>query len=94
MQAALAHLMPYTQEFFSASPMETAAAQAGVGADMAKLKAQWDSLVDDTVRAATLQRPASAGFVSTGKLGVHSEHLGYVLAEMQCLARAHPQAVW
>ena len=44
--------------------------------------------------AATLKRPSAEGFVSTGKLGVHSEHLGFVLAEMQSLARAHPEAVW
>lgn len=94
MQAALAHLMPYTQEFFSASAMEAAAVKAGVGVDNQTLQAHWNQIVDDAWREAMLQRPPSAGFVSTGKVGVHSEHLGYVLAEMQCLARAHPQAVW
>ncbi|MFM8692760.1 MAG: Phenylacetic acid catabolic protein, partial [Limnohabitans sp.] len=43
---------------------------------------------------ATLQQPATAGFVSTGKQGVHSEHLGFLLAEMQSLARQHPGATW
>ena len=50
--------------------------------------------VNDALAQATLTRPAAGGFVSTGKLGVHSEHLGFVLAEMQSLARAHPEAVW
>ncbi len=34
------------------------------------------------------------GYVPQGKLGVHSEHMGFLLAEMQSLARTHPQAVW
>ncbi|MCW2311117.1 1,2-phenylacetyl-CoA epoxidase subunit PaaC [Rhodoferax antarcticus] len=94
MQAALDHLMPYTQEFWASSAMETAAVKTGMGADTQQLQATWNAMVDDAVTAATLKRPSSAGFVSTGKLGVHSEHLGFVLAEMQSLARAHPEAVW
>jgi ring-1,2-phenylacetyl-CoA epoxidase subunit PaaC len=94
MQAAIDHLMPYTQEFWTASAMEAAAVKAGSGIDTLQLQTQWNALVDDTLAAATLKRPAEGGFVSTGKTGVHSEHLGFVLAEMQSLARAHPEAVW
>jgi len=50
--------------------------------------------VNTALQEATLQRPADGGFAPTGKQGVHSEHLGFVLAEMQSLARAHPQATW
>ena len=94
MQAALNHLMPYTQEFWTPSAMETAAVKTGMGVDTRPLQATWNAMVDDAVTAATLKRPSAEGFVSTGKLGVHSEHLGFVLAEMQSLARAHPEAVW
>jgi len=87
-------LMPYTQEFWTPSAMETAVAKSGQGVAVQPLKAEWDALVDDALAAATLKRPAAGGFVSTGKTGVHSEHLGFVLAEMQSLARAHPEAVW
>ena len=48
----------------------------------------------DTLAAATLKRSSDSGYVTQGKLGVHSEHMGFLLAEMQSLARAHPQAVW
>jgi Asp-tRNA(Asn)/Glu-tRNA(Gln) amidotransferase A subunit family amidase len=52
-------------------------------------------LSDDAVLAqATLARPAEIAFVSTGKHGVHSEHMGLLLAEMQTLARQHPGATW
>jgi ring-1,2-phenylacetyl-CoA epoxidase subunit PaaC len=61
---------------------------------MASLRQDWDQIVNDALQEAQLQRPAAGGFVPTGKQGVHSEHLGFVLAEMQSLARAHPQAVW
>ncbi len=93
-QAALNHLFAYTQEFWTASPHETAALHIGMGVDVAALQTDWNTIVDEALQAATLKRPAAGGFVSTGKHAVHSEHLGFVLAEMQSLARAHPKAVW
>ena len=94
MQAAVDHLLPYTQEFFAPSAMETAVVMAGLGVATQPLQAAWQAMVDEALAQATLTRPAVGGHVSTGKIGVHSEHLGFVLAEMQSLARAHPEAVW
>lgn len=95
MQAAIDHLMHYTEEFWTASDAEASAVQAGVGADVPSLRAQWDALVDAVLADATLVRPAPVkGYVAQGKQGVHSEHLGYLLAQMQSLARAHPGATW
>jgi ring-1,2-phenylacetyl-CoA epoxidase subunit PaaC len=93
-QAALNHLMPYTQEFWTRSDFETQAAQAGVGIDTSQLKADWEALVQHALSEATLQAPSTEGFVTTGKQGVHSEHLSFMLNEMQSLARAHPKGVW
>ena len=83
MQAALDHLMPYTQEFWSGPDPHTTA-----------LRATWDALVDDALAEATLQRPPAGGPLTRGKHGEHSEHLGYLLGEMQSLARQHPGAQW
>lgn len=94
MQAAIDHLMPYTQEFWTPSAMEADVVKTGLGVDTRTLQAPWNALVDEALSAATLKRPADGSYVSTGKTGVHSEHLGFVLAEMQSLARAHPEAVW
>ena len=94
MQAAIDHLMPYTQEFFTASAMESAVVKLGLGVDTQALQATWNTLVDEALGAATLRRPAAGGYVTSGKTGLHSEHLGFVLTEMQSLARAHPEAVW
>jgi ring-1,2-phenylacetyl-CoA epoxidase subunit PaaC len=93
-QAALDHLMPYTQEFWSGSDFETAAAADGVGLPAATLQDSWNTLLDDALKEATLRRPSAVGYLTQGKNGVHSEHLGYLLTEMQGLARAHPNGVW
>src|SRR5690606_19757599 len=93
-QDALNHLLPYCQEFWSSSEAETLAVASGTGIDVPSLNVEWDALVDGTLQAATLVRPQVRGYVPQGKLGVHSEHMGFLLADMQSLARAHPQAVW
>lgn len=94
MAAALTHLMPYTQEFWALSALEKEAEETGIRIDWAQLQADWNALVDDALAEAQLARPSSAGYVTQGKNGGHSEHLGFLLSEMQSLARAHPGAQW
>lgn len=94
MQAALDHLMPYTQEFWTASPAEAAAVSERTGVDTRSLRDAWDLEVDAALAEATLHRPQPGGYIPRGKEGLHSEHLGYLLAEMQGLARQHPEARW
>lgn len=94
-QAALDYLLPFTEEFWTASALETEASDSGTGVDAASLRATWDRIVDEAVAEATLKRPAPVQrYVPEGKRGVHSEFLSYLLGEMQSLARAHPGAVW
>jgi ring-1,2-phenylacetyl-CoA epoxidase subunit PaaC len=94
MQAALDHLMPFTQEFFTTTEFEHEAAAQGIGINISALKDAWQSAVTTVVTQATLQMSPSTGHLTRGKEGQHSEHLSYLLAEMQSLARAHPGAVW
>ena len=93
-QAALDFLLPYTQEFWTATEVESAAIASDVALDLASARPHWDMLIHDAVLEATLVLSPAHGFVPTGKLAVHSEHLGFLLAEMQSLARQHPGAVW
>ncbi|MCM0043962.1 MAG: phenylacetate-CoA oxygenase subunit PaaC [Burkholderiaceae bacterium] len=93
-QAALDHLFPYTREFWADSPAETAARAAGIAIDVAALRPAWERIVEAALAEATLTRPEARGYVPEGKQGIHSEHLGYLLAEMQSLARAMPDARW
>jgi ring-1,2-phenylacetyl-CoA epoxidase subunit PaaC len=94
MQSALNHLMPYTQEFWTPSPADAAAISSGTGVDTRLLREAWDAEVDAALDEATLQRPQPGGYIPRGKEGFHSEHLSYVLAEMQGLARQHPGVQW
>ena len=94
MQAAMDHLMPYTQEFWTDSPMEQAASDSGTGVRMADLRKAWEQAVHTVLAEATLKLPSTDGYVTQGKNGLHTEHLSYLLGEMQSLARAHPGATW
>jgi ring-1,2-phenylacetyl-CoA epoxidase subunit PaaC len=94
MQAALDHLMPYTQEFWVLSDAEQNAVNDGSGMASTGWRDAWEACVDDALAEATLQRPAAEGYLQRGKQGLHSEHLGYLLGEMQSLARQHPGARW
>lgn len=93
-QAALNHLMPYTPEFWAQAAIEQIAASENFAMDSATLQGRWDELVNDALQEAGLQRPASGTGLPQGKNGQHSEHLAPLLAEMQSLARAHPDALW
>ena len=93
-QSAVDHLMPYTQEFWTVSQAEAEAVSTGAGVATSELRDAWDLQVDEALAEATLRRPQPGGHVPRGKEGLHSDHLGYVLAEMQSLARQHPGAQW
>lgn len=93
-QAALDYLMPYTREFFAADAVDEAVAAQGIGPSPAALEDAWRADVDDALAEATLTLPEPVRHVTTGKQGEHSEHMGYLLAEMQSLARQHPGATW
>ena len=88
-QAAVHFLMPYTQEFWSEWPISQA-----VFADITALRSAWNDWVHQVLKEAGLQLPADGGYITQGHLGVHSEHMTYLLAEMQSLARQHPGASW
>ena len=69
-------------------------ASAGIAPPLSAQGARWSARVDEDLRAATLKRPATQPYPWHGKRGVHTEHLGYVLAEMQHLQRTYPGARW
>jgi len=94
MKAALDSLWPYFAEIFESDAIDDEAAASGLGPRWAELAADWRTEFADVLGAAGLQLPADRPFRSTGKSGRHSEHLGYILAEMQHLQRAFPGGVW
>ncbi|MDD2868560.1 1,2-phenylacetyl-CoA epoxidase subunit PaaC [Neomegalonema sp.] len=94
MEKALKALFPYTGELFTDDAVDQAMAAAGIAPLPSSLKAGWDSTVSAVLEEATLAHPGEVWQHKGGKRGVHSEHLGYILAEMQFLQRAYPGAVW
>ncbi len=93
-KAALATLWRYVPELFDTDEVDEAAAASGLGPRWADVQADWQAEVGAVLAEAGLAPPASGAFRSTGKRGVHSEHMGYILAEMQQLQRAYPGGAW
>jgi ring-1,2-phenylacetyl-CoA epoxidase subunit PaaC len=91
---ALQRLWPYVAEMFDTDMVDEHAAQSGLGPRWADLRQDWLADVKAVLSEARLQQPVDSTFLSTGKRGRHSEHMGYMLAEMQHLQRSFPGAVW
>jgi ring-1,2-phenylacetyl-CoA epoxidase subunit PaaC len=94
MQEALDDLWAFTGEMFIGDNADAGLVEAGVIPAPQSLKAGWDEIVSDTLAEATLTRPADGYMHKGGRRGVHTEHLGYILAELQFLQRAYPGATW
>ncbi|NTF44552.1 1,2-phenylacetyl-CoA epoxidase subunit PaaC [Rhizobium rhizogenes] len=94
MQEALDDLWPYTGEMFVGDGVDTRLAEAGVIPEPQSMKAGWDEIVGETLAEATLKKPADGYMHKGGRRGVHTEHLGFILTEMQFLQRAYPGAAW
>jgi ring-1,2-phenylacetyl-CoA epoxidase subunit PaaC len=93
-QRALDALWPYTVELFTPDAIDAQVAEAGIAPQLASLAPAWSARIGETLAAATLARPADAPYAWHGKRGEHSEHLGFLLAEMQSLQRTYPDARW
>ena len=93
-QKAIDHIWPYTQELFSMTEVETQLVTCGIAVDKAELLKAWEAEVKDTLTEATLSMPDIEHFIKGGREGIHTEHLGHLLAEMQYLQRAHPNSEW
>lgn len=94
MQRGIDYLWSYTGELFEVDDVETTLVAKGIAPDLTKLIAPWRSTVADVLRQATLVMPEDTWMHSGGKKGIHSESLGFILADMQFLQRAYPGATW
>jgi ring-1,2-phenylacetyl-CoA epoxidase subunit PaaC len=98
MQDAIDALWMYTGEMFAVDAVERQLIAAGVAADAEALREPWRSSVAAVLAEATLATPADGWMQGTngrgGKQGLHTEHFGHMLAEMQILARSYPGARW
>lgn len=93
-QSALDNLWRFTAELFVADALDDDMAALGVAPDLSRLQARWLTRIDAVLREAILTRPADVSYPWHGKRGQHSEHLGYLLAEMQFMQRTYPGWQW
>lgn len=95
MQRALDDLWMYTGELFSTDEVDAAMQACGVVGELAGLREAWIAQLRETLAAATLALPPEGAWMQRGgKQGRHSEHMGFLLAEMQFMQRAYPGLQW
>lgn len=94
MQQAIDNLWRFTAELFDADALEIALAEEGIAVDPRHLRPEWEAEVFAGLADASLTVPAEAAWRTGGKQGLHTEHLGPMLAEMQYLQRALPGLTW
>jgi ring-1,2-phenylacetyl-CoA epoxidase subunit PaaC len=93
-QQALDALWRFTDELLVPDALDEEMAAAGIAPSLTALRISWEQRIGTLLEEATLKSPASARYPWQGKRGVHTEHLGHMLAEMQHLPRTFPGATW
>ncbi|MEM8586276.1 MAG: 1,2-phenylacetyl-CoA epoxidase subunit PaaC [Bacteroidota bacterium] len=94
MQQAVDDLWPYTEEMFLPAQVEIKMAEAGIGVDVTKLKEPYYHSLTQLLKEAQLQIPDNPYFQKGGKQGIHTEHMGYILSDMQYMQLAYPNMEW
>jgi ring-1,2-phenylacetyl-CoA epoxidase subunit PaaC len=94
MQEAIDTLWVYTDELFDMTEADIAMVKEGIGVDMAALKETYYQEVSNMLKEANLKVPERKYFTRGGKKGVHSEHMGYLLADLQYMQRTYPNMEW
>lgn len=93
-QAAIDDLWAFTGELFHADDADAELIAQGVAIDPESLRETWVATVSDVARRATLTLPQSPWMQKGGRSGTHTEHLGFLLADLQYLQRTYPGATW
>ena len=94
MQDAIDDLWTYTDELFHQTKADKAMVTEGIGVDVTKLKDAYYKHISDLLEEANLKVPESKYFQKGGKEGIHTEHLGYLLSDLQYMQRTYPNMEW
>lgn len=93
-QIAVNDLWGYTGELLTMTALETTLAEEGIAVDLSEIKPFWTQHITEVLNKATLIVPAHKWMQQGGKEGRHTEHLGYILTELQYMQRAYPDMKW
>jgi len=93
-QEAIDELWMYTDELFHQTDSDVAMIAEGIGVDTLKFKDAYYRVIKDVLKEATLNIPENPYFHKGGKEGIHTEHMGYLLADMQYMQRTYPNMEW
>lgn len=93
-QEAISHLWQFTEELFEMTQADSEMVAQGIGVDASQLKSAYYQNVSEVLSEATLQTPALEFFQKGGKRGRHSEHMGYILTDLQYMQRTFPNMTW
>ncbi|HPE82374.1 MAG TPA: phenylacetate-CoA oxygenase subunit PaaC [Aequorivita sp.] len=94
MQEAIDDLWHYTDELFFMTEAEKVLAEDGIGVDISTFKKKYYEEVSEILKEATLSVPENKYFAKGGKEGVHTEYMGYILADLQYMQRTYPNMTW
>lgn len=94
MQEAINDLWRYTDEMFHVSASDKAMISEGIGVDVVALKERYYAKVTEVLSDAMLEVPEGKYFQKGGKEGIHTEHMGYILSDLQYMQRSYPNMKW
>lgn len=93
-QQALNELWMFTDDLFEMNQVDRILIEVGISVDLSVLHSKWKDVVGNVLKIANLNIPQRNNMIKGGYNGMHTEHLGHLLCEMQHLQRAYPQAKW
>lgn len=93
-QEAINSLWQYTGELFEMNETDEILIKEGIAVDLNIIKSKWDNHITALIEKSTLTKPEVSYMQTGSRKGIHTEHLGFILAEMQALPRMYPEAKW
>jgi len=94
LQNAMTELWPFTGELFESTEEDKQLAKENIAVDFATLKKDWEKEINRLIQESNLSKPENTFMQTGGRKGIHTEHLGFLLSEMQALPRILPDAKW
>lgn len=91
---AINALWRYTDELFEESEAGRELLNSGISIDLSEIRSKWDTKVNEVFYLSRLSKPENKFQISGGKRGIHSEHMGYMMSEIQFLTNKYPEATW